>query len=280
MTTNPYAYYDDEPLPMNARPLSVSSDGEEEPDMEPRCPLELKGHFIAIFRPAVRTYRINVERDSFECRLPNGEYLQLSREEACKRVSVHGNEIDIVLPWDKSYCFRCYRRCELTLARLKVWLLPPLTDPEEAYNSVAGQLKKYLCGIPMICLVILCLGWLVVSVYLDFHRAMTLPAVSRLAVLVIWSVIPVRFVCIILFSAFLAFRFFSQVHVGLLRNGAILSLFFAVIWYVRLFVPEWRANMVYRGFPFFELYLPCILLGIFFRYRRSEKQLQRDNGLI
>ena len=267
---------------MNARPLSVSSDGEEEPDMEPRGPLELKGHFIAFFKPAVRTYRINVVRDSFECRLPGGEYLQLSREEARKQVSVHGYEIDIVLPRDKSYCFRCkgQNHLPLILARLKVWLQPPISDPEESYNAVAEQLKKTILGTAMIWLVILCLGWLIVSVFFDFHRAMNFPVASPLAVLVIWSVIPVRFVCVILFSAFLALRLFGQVNVGLLRNGAILSLFFAVMWYVRLFIPEWRANIVFRGFPFFELYLPCIILGICFRYRRSEKQLQRDNGLI
>ena len=280
MTTNPYAYYDDEPLPMTARPLSVSADGEEEPDMEPRGPLELKGHFIAFFRPAVRTYRINIERDSFECRLPGGEYLQLPREEARKQVSVHGPEIDIVIPGWRSYCFRCNRYCELSLARLKVWLQKPLTDPEESYNAVAEQLKKTFLGTGVRWLAILCLGWLLVSVFIDFHRAMNLPAVTPLVVLVTWSVIPIRIVCILLFSRYLALRFFGQVNVGLLRNGAILSLFFAVIWYVRLFVPELQPDIVFRGFPFFEVYLPCILLGICFRYRRSEKQLHRDNGLI
>jgi len=147
MTTNPYAYYDDEPLPLNARPLSMSSDGAEEPDMEPRVPLELKGRFISFFRLAVRTYQINVARDTLECRLPNGEYLQLSRAEARKQVSVHGHEIDIVIPGTRSYCFRCFGRgYDLPLARLKVWLQPLQTDPEKAYNAVAEQLQKHLLG--------------------------------------------------------------------------------------------------------------------------------------
>jgi len=285
MTTNPYAYYDDEPLPLNARFLSVSSDGEEVPDMEPRVPLELKGYFIAFFRPAVKTYTIIVERNSFECRLPGGEFLELSREEAAQRVSVHGNEIDIVSnPGYGSYCFRCksQENLSLTLARLKVWLRPPISDPEEAYKAVAGELKKTI-GRPFTWFAVFFLVWLVFMAYWGYpYWRFNQPGVLLLPALLYLGVCLLRFVCMIWLVAFLGFRLFGRVHTGWLRAGTLMMLVFPLFYWITLAVPGWRTdvfqhtNILFEAY--FPVYFPLFFYGIYHRYRRSEKQLQRDNG--
>ena len=286
MMTNPFAYYDDEPLPVNFRPLAASSDGEEESDMEPRGPLELKGHFITAFMPAVRTYQINVVRETFECRLPNGEYLQLSREEAREQVSVHGNEIDIVPPGSRSYCFRCSQRGnDLSLARLKVWLQPPQTDPEKAYHAVAEQLKKHILGSSLTWLCTFFLAWLIFMVYLDYpYWKFDRPGVLLHAALLNFGVCLLRFVCAVLFSVFLAFRLFGQVNIPLLRISVILSLIFPFYCLIIVFARHLQIQNFPINSPFLEIWFPINFSLIIFmqynRYHRSNKQLQRENGLI
>jgi len=285
MMTNPFAYYDDEPLPENYRPLSVSSDGEEESDMEPRGPLELKGHFITAFLPAVRTYQINVVRGTLECRLPNGEYLQLSREEARRQVSIHGSEIDIVIPDSRSYCFRCSRSSydpsyDLTLARLNVWLQPPQNDPVKARHAVAEQLKKMLLGTGFIWLCLLYLVWLVLMVVGDCFAFVNIPVFS-VAFLFCCGINTMRIVCATLFFAFLIRWSFGQIHVRLLNAGALLSLIFPVVFFARLFLPEIQGTAPGFSFViFFEIWFPFFIFGTCNRYFRSFDQLQRENGLV
>ena len=277
MTTNPYAYYDDEPLPLNARPLSVSSGGEEEPDMEPRGPLELKGRFISFFRLAVRTYQINIVRDTLECRLPNGEYLQLSREEAREQVTIKGLTVDIAVTESKTYHFRCFQRSyDLPLARLKVWLQPLQTDPEKAYNAVAEQLQKHLLGTSLTWLCVIYLLWLVFMFYWNF--VLVIPG-SWLHLLNSLCVLPIRTACVVFFFGFLAQRLFGKVNLQFLRFGATLSLFFPVYCWVKVFVPELR-EFFWSNSPFFEIYFPALIYMQYNRYHRNVKQLQRENGFI
>ena len=284
MMTNPYAYYDDEPLPLNARPLSVSSDGEEEPDMEPRGPLELKGYFITPFVPAVKTYQINVVQNTFECRLPNDEFLQLSREEARKQVKIHGNEIDITVPGGRTYCFRCQNKTStLTLARLEIWLRQPISDPEEAYNAVAGLLKKSILGFSFTLVIVLFLLWMLYMAYWDYpYWVFNRPGVLLYPAILNFGICLLRLLCAILLSAFLVLRLFGQINVRLLRIGTLLTLTFPVHCLIVAFVPELRIGDLHHHnpFTFFWVYCPLALYGIYYRYRRSEKQLQRDNGLI
>jgi len=286
MTTNPYAYYDDEPLPLKSRPLSVSVDGEEEPDMEPRCPLELKGQFVSMFKLAIRTYRIDVTGNLLECRLPNGDFLQLSREEARQEVSVKGMSIDIDVSQYKTYHFRCYQRGnDLALARLKVWLQPPVADAEKSYHAVAEQLRKTFLGVRLMTLLVLFLVWLVCMVCGDypfwkFHRAGVLlhPAILNLGVCLI------RFVCLILLSVFFALRLFGRVNGRLLRTGVLLALTLPVYYWIMALVPglrvdNWHSSNVFLE-VYFPVYFPLVLNGIFSRYQRADKQLQRENGLL
>jgi hypothetical protein len=283
MTTNPYAYYDDEPLPIKSRPLSVSSDGEEEPDMEPRVPLELKGYFIRFYLPAVKTYRINIERDTFESRLPNGEFLQLSREEAREQVSVHGREIEIVVPGDRRYCFQCKPREKdvlLALARLKVWLQPPIRDPEDAYNAIAEQLKKgwsqLFIGFSAAFLMLFIFTTWEDYPFWKFNR----PGVLLYPALLNLGVCLIRSVCVLLFALFLVSRLFGKANLHLFRAGVLISLVLSIYVLITLFVPTLQVDNLHPCFNLFEFHLPLVLCVIYHRYRRSEKQLQRDNGLI
>jgi len=286
MTTNPYAYYDDEPLPLKTRPLSVSTGGEEEPDMEPRIPLELQGHFIAFFRPAVKTYRVTVERDTFECRLPGGEFFQLTRVEAAKRISVHGHEIDITVPGRRTYTFRCkaQKNLTLTLARLKVWLRLSPADPEEAYNAVAEELKKNI-GRSFFVLAGLFLAWLAFMAYWyypywTFHR----PGVLLFPAVLYFGVCLLRLVCLILFSAFLVLWLSGRVNAGLLYTSSLLALIFPVYRWITILYPELQIDILRHSFVSLEFYsaicVSLVMNGIYHDYRLSEKQLQRDNGLI
>jgi hypothetical protein len=283
MTTNPYAYYEDEPLPVKSRVLSVSSDGSEEADMEPRCPLELKGNFIAWFRPAVFTYQINVQNDSFECRLPNGEFLQLTREEARKYVSVHGNEIDIVLPWSRSLCFRCIQQdyLSLTLARLKVWLQPTQTDPNKAYHAVAKQLLQSFWGAGRLGLYALYLVWLAIMIWRGCQLTIGKPVEP--AILFHWGVVTLRLICFGFFSLFILLRLFGRIKVRLFLGGALLSLIFPILYFVIAFVPSLRVENPHDLFTIFDIFdvvLPIAIYGIYHRFRASVDQLQRENGLI
>jgi len=279
MTTNPYAYYDDEPLPLSSRPLSVSADGEEEPDREPRCPLKLKGQFVSMFKLAIRTYRIDVTGHLLECRLPNGDFLQLSREEAREQVRVKGMMIDIDVSQYKTYHFRCYRGHDLALARLHVWLQPPIADAEQSYHAVAEQIKSNILS-PWFCILTLVfLLWLIFSVIGDYHKANQFP-VFGIEFLICCVMIPIRILSAILFFAFLGQRLSGKVNGRLLRAAATLPLVFPIYFYIMIFVPALRIVPWPFHFPFFEFYFPCVLFGIFLRYRRADKQLQRENGLL
>ena len=282
MPTNPYAYYDDEPLPLQSRPLSVSADGEEEPDMEPRCPLELKGQFVSMFKPAIKTYRIDVTGNLLECRLPNGDFLQLSREEAREQVRVKGMSVDIDVSQSKTYHFRCYQRGnELALARLKIWLQPPIADAEQSYHAVAEQLRKSVLGAVFVAFLVFFLFWLVFMAYWDypcwkFNR----PGVLLYPAMLNFGVCLLRFVCLILLSVFLAFRLFGQFNIRLLRAAVTLPLIFPAYLCAGIFIPASGIILFPHHFPFFEIYFPCVIFGIFLRYRRADKQLQRENGLF
>lgn len=275
---NPYAYYDDEPLPMKSRQPSVSSDGEEEPDMEPRCPLEMKGRFVAFFRLAVRTYRLNVTWKELECRLPNGEFLHLSREEAREQISVHGETVHIVVSDYRTYNFRCFRRVhDLSLARLKVWLMPPQPDAEKAHRAVSEQLTTTLLGPGFIGFIAVFLVWLVLGIAWDFHTAMN-PAAHWSEIILSGNVV-VRTICFLLYSLLLITRLWGWEYVYSRRLCATLPMIFPVwCFFAVISFPD---LVGYRYiFFYFDVWFPGYIYALCLRWRRCEKQLQRENGLI
>ena len=278
--SNPYAYYDDEPLPLGTKTLSVSSDGDEEPDREPRGPLELDGYFIVAFLPAVKTYHITATKDALECRLPGGAFLELTRDEAAECVSVHGNEIDIVLP-DRSHCFRCkpQKNLLLTLARLKVWLQTPITDPEEAYKAVAVELQKNL-GKRFYILIAVFVFWQMITCmgdysYLLFGSAGLEWPISSLY----FGVSLLKMACILAFSAFLLLRYYGRLNMAILRAGVFLALILFAATLIPFFIPGITPGNLRHAFVFIDIWFPIILYTYYHNYRHAEKQLQRDNGL-
>jgi hypothetical protein len=234
-----------------------------------------------MFKLAVKTYRINVTGKSFECRLPNGDFVQLSREEAREQVRVKGMTVYIAVSKYDTYHFRCYQRgYDLALARLKVWLQPPPTDADDAYHAVAKQLRERFLN-PWFHFFTFCyILWLVISVFWDYPRAFNLPFFD-VAFLMNLGMIPMRLVCAILFSAFLLLKLFGRFNTQVLRVAATLSLIFPAYFWIGVFtVPALGIHNFPSRFPFFEIYFPFVIYGIYLRYRRADKQLQRENGLI
>lgn len=245
MTTNPFAYYEDESLPRNAKSLNVSSDGEALSDMEPRYPIVLMGNFVAFLRPAVKTYRIEVNANLFECRLPNGEFIEWPRGEARKRVEISGNNIHLHLPDGNVYCFKRFNRHhDLAFARLKTWLMPTIDDAEKAYEQVRQQLQKtylnvwFFTGIVIYCVF---LGYFTTGTF--FHPP-RVPGGDPLTVF--WgqmTIIPARLLCIVMFAALIGVKgvtgkFLSPLllfacFLGIMISACsfMMSLIFGVIFY-------------------------------------------------
>ena len=278
--SNPYAYYEDEPLPPRSRPLSVSSDGEEEPDMEPRYPIQLKGNFVAFWKLALKTYHIEVHQDSFECRLPNGEFVSWSREEARKKVEISGSNIYLPLSDSNVYCFRKIGNAhELDLARLKVWLKPAIDDPEQAYRQVQRQLQTiyfnpWVFGVFFIAYLIL--G--IIGYSFGVH-AKLLENDSWQAFVFLNGMTLARGLCTLLFAILLLmYCFLGKINMSLLRFTAIFGMVIPACFILAYFVTN--QNSYFPGSVFFEIYLPCYCLGQYRRWRKTERQLQRENGLI
>ena len=284
MTTNPFAYYDDEPLPQGARPLSVTSDGEEEPDMEPRCPFVLEGQFVAFFRLAIRTYRIEVTQKLLECRLPNREFVQWSREEARKRVEISGSKIYLHLPDGSVYCFKKNEQdhdksSDLALARLKTWLKPAIDAPEEAYQAVWQELHKKAFGVFFHFMAVFYCIVLAGILIGPFNLGQLSQHELWPTVLYQWGMVLLRVSCLIVFAVLFIMGCVPQKNnLRLLRVAVILGLMVPVCSMFGCFA--FGVFPYYPGMVFLEAWPPFFCYGQYRRWRRAESQLQRENGLI
>ena len=121
------------------------------------------------------------------------------------------------------------------------------------------------------------LVWLVIMMMWDWNIS-TLTS----GFLLVGSVLVLRGVCVILLFLFLLFRLlFGRISIPLVRATALVSLinaiFTVIIVVIGVHVTGWWFG---RHSVFLEIWLPCAFYGFYHRYRKSEKQLQRDNGLI
>ena len=281
MSSNPYAYYEDEPLPPRSRSLSVSSDGEEEPDMEPRYPIQLKGNFVAFFRLALKTYHIEVHQDSFECRLPNGKFVSWSQEEASKKVEISGSNIYLPLSDSNVYCFRKIGNAhELDLARLKVWLKPAIDDPEKAYQQVRRQLQTIYFGPWFFCIYfIFYLIFIIAGFSSVFFRAKQLEHDSWQAFTFLNGLTLAWGLCTLLFAILLLmYCFLGKINMFLLRFAAIFGMVIPACFILAYFIT--KQNFYFPGFAYWEIYLPGYCYAGYRQWRKTERQLQRENGLI
>jgi hypothetical protein len=89
-----------------------------------------------------------------------------------------------------------------------------------------------------------------------------------------------RLICIVAYSILLVFQLFGQVNIRLLCIAALLSLLWPLYLWITLFMPTLRIPNLFPQFLFFDIYLPAMLLIFSRRYRRADRQLQRENGLI
>lgn len=284
--SNPFAYYDDEPLPANSKSLSVSDDGEALPDREPRYPIVLQGNFISFFKPAIRAYRIEVNIDLFECRLPNGEFVQWSREDARKRLEIRGEKIYLTLP-GKVYCFKKINRVhDLDFARLKTWLmLPDLvsdnaaddTDADiadEAYRQVRRHLQRGYFG-PLLFLAIALCYCVFAVIEFDYlvhttgNNNASISACLFGGVLFLARGTSILALVILLIQCGVK----GEVNLRLLRFTAVLGMVFLFC-----IIVGFRLHSDF-GAVFFTVWPPCYLYGQYRQWRKSERQLQRENGL-